>query len=127
MSQSEIETANRRFVEGISRQDVDAVANLFTVDAILLPLGGGIVSGREAIRQSLRTSFANGLRSFAVTSVQLDLHGDIAIDVGYESIGIARSGAAAATVEAKYMVVWKKIDGQWLVHRDMVGARTGSS
>src|SRR5258708_9913875 len=123
MSQAEIAAANRRFEECVARQDADAVTNLFTPDAILLPITGEIVSGREAIRQRLKAAFASGRLSFEVRSVSIEVHGDFATDVGYETFRTAPSGAAATIVEATYLVVWKKIGGQWLLHRDMVGAR----
>src|SRR5262245_8767816 len=51
MSTREIGAGNRAFVDAAVRHDLDAIASLFTADAIALPPDGEIAKGRDAIRQ----------------------------------------------------------------------------
>jgi uncharacterized protein (TIGR02246 family) len=122
MSAAKLAIATRRIEEAIAHQDLDTIANLYTPDAVLLSSNGEIINGREAIRQKLKTSMANGLRSSTFKAIKIEVSGDIATDIGHGSSRL-HTPAGAKVYEMTYMVVWKRIDGQWLIHRDMVTAR----
>ena len=47
-------------------------------------------------------------------TLDLELAGDTAYEVGEAALTLS-SGATAV----KYVVVWKKVDGQWRLHRDI--------
>jgi uncharacterized protein (TIGR02246 family) len=111
------------FTEAAERRDADALASLFSADAMLLPQNAEVVSGREAIRQAMQGLVDAGLCGAKSNSIKIEVDGDIATDVGHLSLYMSPPGGAPSVVEVKYLVVWKKIDGRWLIHRDMASAR----
>ena len=115
MSQAEIAAVNRRFEEAAAKGDLDLLASLYTTDAVAMPPDGPFVKGRENIKQ-MWGSIAQqiGLKSVKLQTVELEVTGDAANEVGEAQLTLA-SGAAVV----KYVVVWKKADGQWRLHRDI--------
>ena len=50
--------------------------------------------------------------------------GDVAIEIGHATLSMAPAGAAATSVNVKYVEIWKKIRGHWRVYRGMWNARS---
>jgi uncharacterized protein (TIGR02246 family) len=113
---SAIEAANKQFMQAVGRGDAGQLANLYTADAQLLPPGSPTVTGRQAIREYWQGGITAGLKSLVLTTVEVEAHDGTAYEVGkYEIPGAG--GKAADT--GKYVVIWKRDDGQWKLHRDI--------
>lgn len=115
MSRAEIEAANRTFEEAAAKGDLDRIASLYTKDAVVLPPDGPFVKGQDNIKQMWGSVAQQlGLKSVRLQTVDLEVSGDTAHELGEAHLGIA-SGSAVV----KYVVVWKKVDGQWRLHWDI--------
>jgi uncharacterized protein (TIGR02246 family) len=125
MSVAEIAANNRAFENAVATGNVDAIAALFAPDVMALPPDGPIVTGREAVRQ-LWASVINehGMTSCQLTTDQLDVVGDVASEVGRATMTMAPPGGKSETATIKYLVVWKRLKGSWLLHRDIWNALT---
>ena len=55
-----------------------------------------------------------GLKSVKLETVDLEVAGEMAHEIGEAQLTL---GSGTAVV--KYVVVWKKVDGQWRLHRDI--------
>ena len=121
MSAADIAAVNRRFEDAAAKGDVAAIAALYTRNAIALPPDGPLVRGRDNIQQ-MWGSIAQqlGLKSVKLQTLELEVAGDVAHEVGEAHLTLA-SGSAVA----KYVVVWKKADGQWRLHRDIWNTKAG--
>ena len=63
-----------------------------------------------------------GVKEIKLTTGEVDVHGDTAIETGDWTITVQPPGAAepiANADEGKYMVVWKRSHGKWLFYRDI--------
>lgn len=123
MSKRDIAAGNRLFAEAAGKRDVDAIANLYTKDAIVLPPEGPMVIGRDAVRGAWKAAMDQGLTGVKIESLKVEVSGDTATDVGHASMVMKPAGAPATTVEVKFMAIWKKTRGQWRIHRDMWSPR----
>ena len=123
MSVADIVAGNLTFADAAAKRDLDTIANLYSADAILLPPDSELVVGRDAIRQLWQSMFAGGLSSVTVTSVKIEVDGDMATDVGHVSMSMRPPEGDGYVVEMKFLAVWKKIDGRWVVQRDMFNTR----
>jgi uncharacterized protein (TIGR02246 family) len=124
MSTTEIAATNRAFEEAVRKGDVDRLAYLYTTDAMALPPDGPIVKGRDAIKEL----WAGVLRDMALRDVQLqtldlEVSGDTACEVGEARLTLEPPSSAPTTVTVKYVVAWKKAAGRWLLHRDIWNAK----
>ncbi len=95
------------------------MASLYTTDAIALPPDGPIVRGRENIKRLWGSALEeSGLKSVKLETVDLQLAGDHAYEVGEGTLDFPAGPSAV-----KFVIVWKKVDGQWRVHRDIWNAK----
>jgi len=110
-----IEHQNAAFQTAFENSDSVGLGNLFTSDGKMMIPGGPSVEGRAAI-----TSLAAKFMKMKVKRVAKT------IDVWGNDNLLAEEGTAslfdqkgAELDHAKYLVVWKKEDGQWKLFRDM--------
>ena len=113
---SRIETANKAFTEAFRRGDGRSMAGLYTAEAQLLPAGSDFVRGTAAIRAFWQGVIDMGLKDASLETVEVEAHGDTAIEVGRYRL-MAAGGAVADA--GKYIVIWKNDKGAWKLHRDI--------
>ncbi|HSD10523.1 MAG TPA: SgcJ/EcaC family oxidoreductase [Candidatus Binatia bacterium] len=115
-----IEAANAKFSKAVEAGDADAVAALYTADAIAFPPDHDMVKGRKAIGEFWKATQQSGVKSAVLTTVDVGRSGDVAYEVGTVLLTIQPPDKAATTASAKYVVVWKRqADGSWQLHRDI--------
>lgn len=114
-----VDEANRKFCAAVSAKNYGAMAALYTSDAQVLPPDGPIVAGRNAIEEFWRAAATTlDLRNVALRTVDLDVAGDTACEVGEADLTLG-----SGVVRVKYVVVWRKGgDGTWRLHRDIWNA-----
>ena len=110
-----IESSNQAFAAAFLRGDAEAVAELYTKDAELLPPGAGVVAGRVAIAAFWKGAIDAGVKDLVLTTVQVESAGDLAYEVGTVRI-VAKDDQVS---EDRYLVVWKRENGKWQLHRDI--------
>jgi uncharacterized protein (TIGR02246 family) len=115
-----IEAVNKQFMAIFARADPAALTALYTSDGQLLPPHGDIVTGTQAMNQFWQKFLAPGI---AVTfkSVELETYGDNGHEVAYYTV----TGEGGKVLDTgKYIVIWKRDQGQWKLHRDIWNTNT---
>jgi len=97
--------------DAFNRGDVDALARLYEIDALLV-IGGQRMEGREAIRQAYRDVLARGGRMKLETRSIIESPAGIAVLHGEWSIEPDRRGLSTE-------IVRKQPDGTWLFAIDI--------
>jgi uncharacterized protein (TIGR02246 family) len=112
-----IEEGNALFGELYASGDDAAIAALYTADGSVLPPNGAIAAGTEALAAFWGAVRASGIARATVTTDEVFYAGgDVASEVGHVQLALADGTIAD---EAKYVVVWKKTDAGWRMHRDI--------
>jgi len=118
-----IEAASAAFAEAFNAGDSEAVAAMYTEDAVVMPPGKGPIEGREAIQADLAAEMANMegmVMTFETHEVQA-VPGH-ALEVG----GYTVEGADGSHVDhGKFMAVWTQTDDGWKIARDMWNSSMG--
>ncbi len=114
-----IRAATTAWANAYNSGDADAMGANYAEDAVLLPPNAPAATGRTAIQEFLAADSA-GSRAAGLT---FNLPGDgpvqVSGDLAYESGSFSVTDAAGATVATgKYIGVFNKIDGKWLLVRD---------
>ena len=97
--------------------DIERVMGYWALDAVAQPSGAPQVEGAQAIRE-LYGHFleSGGLKEFAgtTTHVEVSASGDLAYEYGVNRMVFAGPTGDLLDI-GKYLVVWKKVEGTWLV------------
>jgi uncharacterized protein (TIGR02246 family) len=113
---AEIQALDDQFAAAFTAGDAAAVAALYTEDGLLLPPNGDFVSGREAIQTFWQSVMDMGVAEVRLTVEEAESIGDTAWEVGRATLFTA---AGDTIDEAKYMIVWKRTEAGWRLHRDI--------
>ncbi len=118
-----IEATNAQFMAAFSEGDAAGVAACYTEDAQFMPPNGEIVRGREGIQKALQGLIDAGIKGIQLETVEVEGHGDTAYEVGKGTL----MGEDEQTIdEVKYIVIWKKVDDAWKLHRDIFNSNLPS-
>ena len=123
MSKADIRATNDAFERASIEGDADAMAAVYTDDAIVLPPDAPVIEGRDNIK-ALWASVLDGmgLKSVKLETLNLEIAGDTACEVGLATLGLEPAGGEATTAQVKFVVYWKREDGAWRWHRDIWNA-----
>lgn len=111
-----IEAANKLFMDAVAKKDAAAITALYTDDAIVLPQGLEMMKGKAAIKGLFEGLIASGVGAIMLTTLEVETVGNTAIEVGQFEL----KGPDGSVIDkGKSVVVWKKIKGEWKMHRDI--------
>jgi ketosteroid isomerase-like protein len=118
-----IEASNKRWENAVSHGDAIGIASLYTGTAKLFPPNSKVVSGQKAIKEYWKGAIDSGFKAIKLTSVEVEAHGDTAYEVGKYTV----PGEAGKVLDAgDYVILWKRANGQWKMHRDIWTTNTPS-
>lgn len=103
-------------MSAFKRNDAAGVASLYTSGAQLFPSHRDALKGTAAIRSFYQRVFDNGMKEAILEIIDLEVHGDTAIETGQFSLFV---GEGLLADKGKYIVIWKKDGGDWKLDRDI--------
>ena len=110
-----IEYQNAAFQKAFENSDSVGLANLFTSDGKMMMPGSPSIVGRTAIASTVAMFMKMNIKRQAKT-IDVWGYGDLLVEEGTASL-LDQKGAELD--HAKYLVIWKREDGQWKLFRDM--------
>lgn len=103
--------------EALTSQNDSAIALLYDSNAVVLPPGRPRVVGRPAIRAFFAEIWPlKATLTLAAAAVQVT--GDLAIEEGTWNWTMP-SPRGEVRDHGKYLVTWRRVDGDWLIARDI--------
>lgn len=111
-----VEAVNRKLSEAVSKHDGAAVAALYADDAIVFPAGDQTAKGHAAVAK-MWDATAKFLQTLELKTDEVTTHGDVAVECGTYALTAGEGGKI--TDGGRYVVVWKKAKGKWLLWRDI--------
>ncbi len=119
-----IEANTKQFIEAFNKGDAAAVANLYTMEARLLPPNAEIVEGRANIQKYWQGAITAGLKMVSLEATHIETQGNLAVEVGRYNATVPGAGGATTTDKGKYIVVWKKEAQSWKLAADIFNTDT---
>jgi uncharacterized protein (TIGR02246 family) len=111
-----VDAAGKAFSAAVAAGDTAKIAALYTEDAQAFPPNSTRADGRAAIQKMWADFLATGVKKIDLKTLEVEQSGDYAYEVGTYSI----SGEADKHLDhGKYVVVWKRVGGQWKLFRDI--------
>lgn len=117
MSATEIKALEQQWQKAFNAGDASGVANLYRQDARLLPPNTDIVEGRSEIESYVKEFVQTGAQlKFDVITVHESA--DMCAVVGKYDMTIPVPGGEPQKDKGKYIEVWTRTDGKWLIADD---------
>jgi len=111
-----IDAANKKFIAAFNKKDAAGVASTYSPDATAFPPNAPILKGRAAIQKMWQDVINSGITSISLVTTEVESGGKIAYESGtYEM----KTQDGKVADKGKYCVVWKNVNGQWMLHRDI--------
>jgi ketosteroid isomerase-like protein len=106
--------------EIFGKRNFDALDQIYTSDARILPPGAPMISGRQGIKRfwSDLVQSANA-KSAVLASLDVMAAGEGVVEIGHATLRVEPPGQSAAEMEVKYVVFWRQEDGRWKWHVDI--------
>jgi uncharacterized protein (TIGR02246 family) len=114
---AQIQALNDKWDAAFNKGDAAAMAAMYAEDAYALPPGAEMIKGRAAI-EKLWGGSVQQLGDAKLTTVDVQpLGATAAREIG--TFSFKTKAAAPQEVSGKYVVVWRKIGGKWLLATDI--------
>ncbi|MDQ4078917.1 MAG: SgcJ/EcaC family oxidoreductase [Chloroflexota bacterium] len=114
---------NEQFMAAYNRGDAAGVADLYTGDGQLLPPNADIQVGREAVAGYWQAVMEAGIKGVELEIMEVEAWGDIASELSRYRL---YNGEGQQLDHGKYIIIWKREDGAWRIHRDIFNSSTPS-
>ncbi len=108
------------FNQATAEKGLDGFMSYFADDGVSVQNGGGIVTGKAAIRESLSPWGQDLSLTWKPVKAEMAASGDLGYTFGNYVLKTKGKDGKMATQYGKYATVWKKQkDGSWKVAMDM--------
>jgi len=115
-----IDIADRRFESKWKAKDPVGISNEYTTDGVFMKPGVMPKIGKPAIAEE----FANSVKDVEWVEFfqdELEFYGDLT--VAFQRCHLKGHLVDSEDIfEGSYIILWKKVDGNWLIHYDMFNA-----
>jgi ketosteroid isomerase-like protein len=113
---SEVKEAVRIFMNYVNQGDLENMLAMYSSDASILPPNGNSLYGEAAFRPFWQHMLQNvGFANVQYTIEKLEQLGeDTVAEMTRFQVDIA-----GQPTQGKYVVIWKKLQGQWKLHIDI--------
>lgn len=112
-----------RWLELAEAKDAAAIAQLYMEDGAFMPPNAPIAKGRQAIEQNWAGLMSTPGFELSIVPDQIIVSsaGDLAMDRGTYRLVLAPDGTQQVDT-GKYVVVWRKVDGEWRAASDIINS-----
>jgi uncharacterized protein (TIGR02246 family) len=100
----------------MTKGDAAAMASGYATDGELLPPNADVVRGRDAIQKMWQGFLDSGAAGLSLNITDVHSSGDLAAETGTYEV---KMKDGTTTDRGKYVVVWKRAQGKWLIYRDI--------
>ncbi len=121
--EQQIRALIRRWVEAVGRKNAAEIAKFYAPDGRFLVPNAPIAEGHEEIAAmwDVLLQLPNAALSFGPTVIEVAQAGDMAYDLGTYSLN--HDGPSGRVDDrGKYVVVWKRVDGEWKAAADILNS-----
>ena len=115
---SEIVAIETAWAAAQNAKDVNALMAMYADDAVSMPDGEPMLTGKAAIQKKLEADFAKPSKYASVAFETMDVfaQGDVVTEVGKT---MYKDAAGKTTAGGKYIAVFEKRDGKYLCIREI--------
>ena len=107
----------KALADAFNEKDAAKVAAFYAEDAVLMPASRPMVKGRANIEAEHKRLLERGATNLQIRPMESMVAGNHAFEAGTVSVTIMSRGAAV-TERGKYVLVYKRVGGEWRIAYD---------
>ena len=115
---AEIQAVENAWATASNTKDVATISAFYAEDAVSMPANLPILMGKAAIEKVIKTDFEKRKAGLVTAYETTDVFGDDKMVTEFGKT-TTKDAAGKVTYTGKYMALWEKRNGKWLVIRDM--------
>lgn len=119
-----INETNQLFMNAFLAGDAEQVAGFYTANCRFLPDNSDPVDGRANVQRLLQSMMDAVVSSVELIACEVEDCGDTAVEVDQV---VMRGDADELIDDGKFIVIWKKEEDGWRLHRDIVNSSLPAS
>lgn len=108
----------KNFSRAYVSADYDKLTDFYSQDGKIFPTGADIIEGHFAIKQRWTLGKGTKILSHKITPVEISVIGNMAYDYGYYQ-GTWSKNEVIDSWKGKYVIIWKKVEGDWKIYLDI--------
>ncbi|KAI1709232.1 snoaL-like domain-containing protein [Ditylenchus destructor] len=109
----EIKSRQEDFMKVFNAGDAHKASEVYDPEGYFMPNGRSPVKGRAGIEAYFKQDMSEGVNSVQIITEEVNGSGDWAFERGSYHLDGARGTESGA-----YLLVWKRVNGVWLIHND---------
>lgn len=114
-----IDEMNLTYGDGFAKKDSSLFLSHYTSDGCIMPPNGPKLCGKEGLMGFFNAGIHQmGVGNITVKSDEVFGSEDAMVEIGQYQL-FADSAKTKSVDKGKYIVVWRKEDGKWKMHRDI--------
>lgn len=118
-AEAAIHRNNADFVAAMAAGDAEKLASMYAESGVVYPPNAPAMNGSAAIRQFWAGLTGSSNVNLKIAPVNVMQSCDMAVETGTYELTIApKSGGGSMNDNGKYVVVWRKVGGQWKIAVD---------
>jgi ketosteroid isomerase-like protein len=119
--ESQILLIDKAWSRAAETKDLDGAIAPYAADGSILPFNAPMATGKTAIRQVWAALMSKPGYSLAFSpgKISVSASGDMAWEIGTFELKLNDAGGVSKSMPGKYVVTWKKVDGDWRVAADI--------
>jgi ketosteroid isomerase-like protein len=98
--------------------DYDKLTDFYSQDGKIFPTGADIIEGHMAIKNRWTLAKGTKILSHKITPIEISVVDNIAYDYGYYE-GTSSKNEVIDSWKGKYVIIWKKVEGDWKIYLDI--------
>lgn len=111
-----INQVNRQFEQAMNQSSSEGLLSVYTISGSIMPPNSPIIKGSSEIRAFWQGAIDMGIKAVELKTVELDDLVDTVNEVGLFKLSL---DDGTVVDEGKYVVIWKKENGNWRWHHDI--------
>jgi uncharacterized protein (TIGR02246 family) len=115
-AKADIEKEILKWVNALKKGDISELGNLYTEDAKIMGHGRPSIEGRENIIKELEGFIRNKITGSVFKTLNVWGNNEILTE---EGTGVFSHEDGSVVSRGKYLLIWKKENGNWKIFRDM--------
>jgi uncharacterized protein (TIGR02246 family) len=113
---ADIEAQNAKWLKAYNSGNAAEVAALYTPDAVALPSGAPMASGRAEIQKFWDGAMKAGVKNVSLQTLSVVSYGRYAREIGRLMLDAPGPNGATDHVVGKYVVIWQREPSGWMLN-----------